>query len=420
MPTPPLSDDLALKAVQAVEAAGGIGARNLWKNASEATGVNRDTLRRRYYGAAAAKFRDDPALQDAARAAGVSDSRTIKTFWAKTKDEDGNGFSVMCRNPNAYGPDDEISLADLVRDAIQDGMGDKRPTFPARKIEPQGDYLLVVDLADIHFGKLCFQTETGYEYNREVARHRVIEGTKALLKLAKPMGIGRILFVLGNDILHVDGPHKKTTSGTPQDVEGSVFQGFSDALSAVKDAIKLCAKVADVDLVHCMSNHDWTMGWALSQTVGAYFENHPNVHSSPYNLSEAHRKYYRYGDNLIGLSHGDGAKEEKLYGAMVTEARQHISQCKNLYWLLHHMHHRMARKRGVSVPMTTAKDHNGMSVVVAGDGRVEGERLNITYVRSPSPPDGWHDRNGFLNRQGVECFIYHPHDGQKASFVEWF
>lgn len=44
----------------------------------------------------------------------------------------------------------------------------------------------------------------------------------------------------------------------------------------------------------------------------------------------------------------------------------------------------------------------------------------IEYVRSPSAPDGWHDRNGYLNRQAVEAFVHSPHDGQKKRFTEWF
>src|SRR5690606_32600826 len=132
-----------------------------------------------------------------------------------------------------------------------------------------------------------------------------------------------------------------------------------------------------------------------------------------------HRKYYRYGDNLFGLTHGDGAKEERLYSLMVTEARQHISECRNLYWLLHHVHHKDRKSRG-EVVYVREKDHAGMTAHVSGKPSEEGASLNIEYVRSPSPPDGWHSRNGFVNRQAVECFVYHPHDGQKARFTEWF
>lgn len=353
-------------------------------------------------------------IQEAAKAGGIQDPRNLAHFWKIVKDEDGNGYSLFVKNPDSG---QEVSLCDLVREAIEE-VPPPKLKLPARKNEG-GDHLLVIDLADVHFLKLAVRTETGHEYNREVARHRVIEGTKSLLKMAQPMGIGRILFVLGNDILHVDNSRSTTTSGTFQDSDGTIFQGFKDASLALQEAITEASALADVDLIHCMSNHDWIMGWALSQAVAARMGSNPRVHTSAYNLSESHRKYYRYGSNLIGLTHGDGAKEEKLYGLMVNDARQHISECKHLYWLLHHVHHKDRKTRG-EFAYLREKDHNGLTVHVTGSPQIEGSHINIEYVRSPSAPDGWHDRNGYMNKQGVECFVYHHSLGQRARFTEYF
>jgi hypothetical protein len=356
----------------------------------------------------------DSEVLEAAAAGGIEDPRNLSHFWKIIKDEDGNGYSLFVKNPKT-GRD--VSIYDLVRESVLEAP--VRPIALPKREAATGDHLLVIDLADVHFLKLCVKAETGHEYNREVARHRVIEGTKALLRLAKPMGIGRILFVLGNDILHVDNPRATTTSGTFQDTDGTIFQGFKDAADAIEIAINECTKVADVDLVHCMSNHDWLMGWALSQAVAGRLRGNDRVRASEYNLSEAHRKYYRFGGNLFGLTHGDGAKEEKLYGLMVKEAREHISECLNLYWFLHHVHHKDRKTRG-EFAYLREKDHNGMTAHIGGSLKVEGAHLNIEYVRSPSAPDGWHDRNGYVNRQGVECFVYHPELGQRARFTEWF
>src|SRR5690606_27111818 len=136
------------------------------------------------------------------------------------------------------------------------------------------------------FLKLCVKTETGYVYNRAVARHRVIEGTKALLKKSSIFGLCRILFVLGNDILHVDNSRATTTSGTFQDTDGTIFQGFNDASAALEAAVNQASAFADVDLLHCMSNHDWILGWTLSQTVAARLQRNDRVRATPYNLSE--------------------------------------------------------------------------------------------------------------------------------------
>lgn len=360
---------------------------------------------------------DDDAITKAAEAGGIEDSRTLSHFWKIVKDENGNGYSLFVKNPRTGAT---VSIGDMVRDAIA-AMANPPPIRLKPRPSKGGEHLLVIDLADVHFLKLSVRTETGFEYNREVARHRVVEGTKGLIRMAEPMGIDRILFVLGNDIMHVDGPRSATTRGTYQDSDGTIFQGFTDAGLALHEAIAAAAEVAPVDLLHCMSNHDWVVGWALSQAVAArYSGTSDRVKATAYNLSEAHRKYYRFGSNLFGFSHGDGAKEEQLYGLMVKEARQHISECKNLYWYLHHYHHKIRKARGDVVAHMTEKDHNGMTAVITGTPRIEGQHLNIEYVRSPSAPDSWHDRNGYVNLQAVECFVHHPELGQRARFTEFF
>ena len=387
--------------------------------AARALGVSRALIRQsidRARAKAIAQANADPAIAEAAEAGGIKDIDRLSHFWKIIKDEDGNGYSLFVKNPKTG---DVVSIVDMVRGAIN-AIEIAAPVNLEPRPTPTGEHLLVIDLADVHFLKLCVKTETGSEYNREIARHRVVEGTKSLLRMASGMGVGHILFVLGNDILHVDNPRSSTTSGTYQDTDGTIFQGFGDAAVALKEAIDEAAKIADVDLIHCMSNHDWTFGWALSQSIGAHYRAlGGNVRATPYNLSEIHRKYYRFGSNLLGVTHGDGAKEEKLYGLMVKEARQHISECSNLYWYLHHVHHKIRKQRG-EVDYLQEKDHNGMTAIIAGHTRLEGAHVNIEYVRSPTPADGWHDRNGYVNRQAVECFLHHPELGQRARFTEFF
>jgi len=359
----------------------------------------------------------DPAIVTAAKAAGIQDPSTLSHFWKITKDESGNGYSVFVKNPTTG---EELSFVDMIKDCIEESskpraasLLEKRETFG------KGKNLLVIDLADVHFGKLCVKSEVGSIYNREVAKHRVIEGTRTLLSDAEGFGISHILFVLGNDIINIDDHKGETTAGTNQDGEGSLFQMWRDAYDALGQAIELCKTYAPVTLVHCMSNHDWKMGWSLSQAIGASFQNDKDVSTTEYNLSENHRKYFRFGKNLIGLTHGDGVKEEKLMSVMVAEAREHIGECRNLYWLLHHLHHKIRKQRGVDV-FQSEKDHVGMTAIISGSPKPEGVGVSVEYVRSPSPADGWHHRNGYINRQGVECFLYHPFDGQFARFTKWF
>lgn len=383
--------------------------------AAKEPGRNHATLRRHVE--LKLRWRDTPEhIAEAARAGGIADPADLRHFWKIAKGEDGNGFSLFVKNPQSG---EEIDFRALIEETVAEIRDFVPPALPARP-PPQGEHLAVIDPADVHFNKLAVATETGYTYDRDVATHRVIEGTRGILETIRPMGVDRILFVLGNDALHIDTAKKTTTSGTLQDTEGSPFQAFRDGQVAFNRAISMCADLAPVDLVYCPANHDWLLGFAMAQTIAALATRDPRVTATPYNMSERHRKYYRYERNLLGLSHGDGAKEEALVGLMLREARAHISECTHLYWYLHHLHHKIRRRRGAEKALLTEKDHPSITSVVRGAERVEAEGVDIEYVRSPSAPDGWHDRNGYVNRQAVEVFLHHAHDGQVHRFTKWF
>lgn len=407
MASPALTNAQCLDALAAFESAG-----NYTAGARQA-GMDRTTFRRWVREAKRRGLHLSEGHKAALEATGL-DAGTAKHGWRIVQHEDGSKDSVFWRAESG----EQVNLIDAMREAIDELREEE---YPAREARPEtfGQYLMTLDLADVHIGKLCVDAETGATYSREVAVHRMVEGTRSLLRKASGHGVGRILVVLGNDILHVDNSKSTTTSGTPQDTDGSYFQMYRDAVAAYVRVIELCAEVAPVDLIYCPSNHDWLSGWTLAQTVGVWFQSDERVTATEYNLSELHRKYYRYGENLIGVTHGDGAKEADLYPLMVTEARAHISDCEHRYWYVHHFHHKNRKAQGV-LSHKREKDHIGMTMLHNAVRTMEGDNIQIEYVRSPSPPDGWHHRSGYVNRQAVECFLHHPDDGQEARFTQWF
>lgn len=410
MPNPKMTRETMIEAIAVWRDHG-----NSIMDAANALGINRNTMDSRIQKAKRAGLH----LSYGARSV-VDEARLgygeAKGGWVHNYDPEGKKTGTT-----RWAVDDQ-NRAEAIMATLQAGIDECRvgqyADVPLARPDPSGG-LLVVDLADVHIGKLCVRSETGYEYSREIAVSRMLQGTKALLRKSSGHGIARVLVVLGNDILHVDGPKKQTTSGTPQDTEGNIHQMYRDAQSAYIAVIEACAAEYPVDLIYCPSNHDWLMGWVLANSIGVWFKDHAGVSSSAYSLSESHRKYYRYQNNLIGLTHGDGAKEGDLYPLMMTEARAHVSDCTHKYWYLHHFHHKIRKAQGV-LSHEREKDHIGMTAIKSGVASQEGDNVQIEYVRSPSPPDSWHDRKGYVNRQAVECFIHDPYDGQNTRFTEWF
>jgi len=272
------------------------------------------------------------------------------------------------------------------------------PTYPTIKRKPNGKYLLIINPADVHIGKYSSGLETGEEYNVQIAVLRVLEGVQGLIDKAQGFNIDRVLLCLGNDILHVDNVYNTTTKGTHQDTDGGKWWEFYDvALELYVKVIETLRHIAPVDCIHSMSNHDYQSGHYLAKTLKAWFRNAKDV---KIDAGASHRKYYKYGNSLIGLEHGDGAKTDNLPLLMANERPQLWASTVYRYWYLHHLHHK------IKIKYRDTKDFIGCTV---------------EYLRSPSGADSWHSRKGYTGtKKAVEGFIHDKKLGQIARLTHYF
>jgi len=279
-----------------------------------------------------------------------------------------------------------------LRDEIILEMEQHVPEYPKIYYTPQENpHLLVIDPADVHIGKLCSAFETGEDYDSEIAVKRVREGVEGILRKASGFKVDQILFVAGNDILHVDSPKRTTTSGTPQDTDGMWYDNFLKAKRLYVDIIQRLLHFAPVHFVYNPSNHDYMNGFFLADVIQTWFKTCSAV---TFDCSIAHRKYYKYGNNLIGTTHGDGAKNSDLPLLMAQESSADWSNTKHRYVYTHHVHHK------------NAKDYIGVTV---------------ESLRSPSGADGWHHRNGYQhNPKAIEGFLHCKDNGQVARLTHLF
>ena len=272
------------------------------------------------------------------------------------------------------------------------------PHYPSvKRTTKYNNHLLVINPADIHIGKYANHLETGDGYNVEIACERVLEGLQGLIDKSKGFEVDRVLFCIGNDILHIDNVYNTTTAGTNQDVDGKWWEHFEIALALYVKCVEILREIAPVDVVHSMSNHDYQSGFHLAHALKSWFRNDSEV---TFDISVAHRKYYQYGKNLIGLEHGDGAKMANLPLTMAQERPLLWSETTHRYWYLHHLHHKVKHK------WLDAKDFIGVTV---------------EYMRSPSGTDSWHSRKGYVGvPRAVEGFLHEKNSGQVARLVHYF
>jgi hypothetical protein len=315
---------------------------------------------------------------------------STKNMWIKNKEA-----SLFVVNPNYKKP--EAKGQEDFKEALLKDIKEYVPKFPEieRKFQEDG-HLLVIDIADLHINKYATSDLTGAEYNSKLAVERAILGTKGLLQKSSGFNIDKIIFVIGNDVLNTDNLTHSTTKQTPQDTDVSWYEAFMIAKKCYVECIELCLSVADVDVVHCPSNHDFMSGCFLAQVVSTYFKDCKNI---TFDISPSYRKCYRYYNNMINLEHGDKGKALDLPLIYAQSNPKMWYETKFRYGYLHHVHHQDKKQ------FQSSKDYVG---------------VNITYLRSPSSADIWHSDNGFLNMVAVEGFIHSKEYGRVSHLTHYF
>ena len=326
----------------------------------------------------------EPTKADMSRLRAICEERGLPfekwgIWWDKTKES-----SIAFYNKDAIEEQKNLH-AKMIAD-----MKKHAPKYPAVRYKKVTDpHLKLIDVADLHVGKLALTPQTGSEYNCEIATKRAHQGVTALLKRSQGFPTERFLFPIGNDILHVDNGNNTTTKGTRQDVDGMAWMHFRIAKHMYVEMIERLLKIAPVDVVFNGSNHDELSGFHLAEALASHFHRSKNI---TFDIDPIDRKYYQYGLNMIGTHHGDGAKMKDLPLLMASESPQIWADTIHRHFIIHHLHHwqKWELLRGMDFPGVTCQ-----------------------VMRSLSVPDPWHHKKGYTGTpQAVDAFIYHPEYGQ--------
>lgn len=240
-----------------------------------------------------------------------------------------------------------------------------------------GEELFVFSPSDLHLGKLGVDG-----YNLEVAYARVWECADYFFTEARERGINDALIVLGNDWGHIDNPHSQTTRGTPQD-SAPYREVVRWSAQVARGLVEYFAKEFDrTKVVVVPSNHSKAGDFWLEELLSACFPGRV--------LEAGERTYFTWGQNLVGLEHGDGAKDADLPMIMAKEKPQQWASTKYRYWLTGHLHHLREIDRGVI----------------------------ICQAPSLSGADRWHDKNGYVlaDKLGV-AYIFDKQLGQTQRWL---
>jgi len=267
------------------------------------------------------------------------------------------------------------------------------PEYEPIKHVIQSDNILELSIHDFHLGSLVWGLETrDKDYDLKIAKELYIKAVDYFLDHANSYNPEKIIFLVGSDFFNVDNAANTTSAGTPQSEDSRFQKTFTEGWQLIVDAIDKCRELADVDVVVIPGNHDFERSYYLGEVLSAWYSKCNNVTVD--NGPQA-RKYYEYGSNLIGFSHGLEAKINELPLIMAQEAAEAWGRTKTREFHIGHLHH---IKKMIFCPIE------------------EVQAVRVRQVSSLASTDGWHSKKGYHSVKEANGFIWNKEKGNIATF----
>lgn len=280
-------------------------------------------------------------------------------------------------------PDAEAQAERLlaIRAALLEGLQPLKPLAAPQHADD--DLLTVYPQGDPHAGLYSWKDETGQTFDL-VEFERVTKGAIDRLVASAPPSAHALYIDLG-DTLHADNNASRTKSGHHLDTHGRHAEVVRVNIRCKRHHIaRMLEKHRHVTVRVNPGNHDGITAIMLAEMLALLYENEPRItvatSPNPY-------WFFGFGNNLIGTTHGDGAKGANLPLLMAVDAPDlwQASQHGHRVWFVGHVHHK------------DIKDHPGVTV---------------EYVRTLAAPDIWSHGAGYRSKRSMEAVTFHREDGE--------
>jgi len=139
-----------------------------------------------------------------------------------------------------------------------------------------------------------------------------------------------------------------------------------------------------VRVVNVCGNHDDVGALWLSLALSLLYEKNKRVEIE---TSPAKFTYYHHGKVLLGMTHGDTAKLDKLGGVMAADRPELWGQTSHRYWLTGHIHQRKV---------------------------LEQPGCLVESFRTLAARDAWAAAAGYRSGRDMTALVFHAEHGEVA------
>jgi len=325
------------------------------------------------------------------------EKQIVNTWEVGTKGPDGNILTTPLFQVKVWLNSKTEPIIENIREEFIEDLKKLSPKVEKIKYKSKIDkqpLLLELNIFDLHLGKVSWSEETSYDYNLEIASNIFNQCIDEFIEETSNKNIEKIVFPIGNDFFNSDKAHpfNSTTKGTPQEEDARWQKTFRLGRQLVVDAINRLINIAPVDIIMVPGNHDFERNFYLGDSLEGWFYNNENV---TVDNSANPRKYYKYGEVLIGYTHGNEEKIIDLPLIMANEQPQEWAMSTFREFHLGHEH----RKKEIKFKST--EEYQGVI---------------IRYFNSLSATDSWHHRRGYVGaKRSAEALLWDKTKGLKNN-----
>jgi hypothetical protein len=314
----------------------------------------------------------------------LSDVKNVK-FWQNFNGE--QRFSVNTKNEWYEKPEEMLeSFKEIL-------AGYEYPVFTPSNIK-KGDSIAVINLYDAHIDKLVLIDETNPGGSVDANCFKFEDAFDKLLTQTLVYGPETIVFPVGNDFFNANDNRNTTVNGTAQDSNPFWKLSFIKGYEVIRKCIDKASQFAKVEIVMVISNHDADKLFYLGQMLRATYENHPHVNVDDTTRS---RKYFKYGSNLLGFSHGHKEKNyvSTLPATIMIENKHIMPEVDYIHHFCGDIHHLE------KFQLKTSHDLKGCT---------------ISFLRALSDTGKWEYEQGYVGGpKTAESFIFKKDKGLAAN-----
>jgi hypothetical protein len=244
-----------------------------------------------------------------------------------------NGQWIKVRRERLDDPD---TLARMIAE-LPDVVAPRDYVVPAPAVALPSDVARAYCIGDHHLGMYADPNETGGgAWDADIADLMFRAAFDVLTREGQPASRAYICDV--GDFLHVDDTSNKTfKSGHALDVSERWPKLLRRWRDMMVHAIDRCLEAHDSVVVEILrGNHNGHSAVSMALMLDAYYLHETRVTVSQ---SDAFYRFHKWGEVLIGLTHGDGCKLRELDRKMSNLAPDLWGATVHRYWYTGHTHH---------------------------------------------------------------------------------